>query len=1099
MKWSYAALVVLFLFISCSSPDATTETGQAWSFQRVDSSDSGISFSNDITPDVSTKANLFDYDYFYNGAGVAVIDVNNDDLPDLFFTANQVENRLYLNKGDLEFEDITASAGINAGKHWSNGVTTVDINQDGFMDIYISQGGPHESAERKNLLYINNGDLTFKEAAADYGLADTGISTQSAFFDYDMDGDLDCVVMNENLLYGYDPVTFRRLNLEHPLDVYESYTHFYRNDEGQYIDVTTEVGFDKATFGLGLVISDINNDNYPDIYIANDYYQPDNLYINRKNGTFSDRIKTHLKQTSFYGMGADIADINNDGHQDICVLDMASSDHYRSKTLMASMDVESFDLLVNKFGYINQYMFNSLQLSDRQGRFNNVAHKAKVAKTDWSWTALMEDVDLDGDRDLFVTNGYRQYALDNDFKNKVNKTKEEYNGNVPLEIKEKLYQEMPTEPLANILYQNDGDLNLHDVAQEVGLVEETYSNGAVLVDLDLDGDQDLVINNIDQTALIYKNNASDTHNYLTVKIAREYDHLIPKVRIRAGGQKQMAEIKKVRGYRSSLAPIAHFGLNKNKMVDEIEITWPNGKVQRMANVKVNQTIIIKPEDATESSVEDDNRRVINPLSASGIGLAYSHQENDFNDFAKEVLLPQKQSTMGPPLTTGDVNGDGLEDIYIGGAHGQAGEIYIQADGRYSRIVSPAFLADADHEDVGAVFFDLENDGDLDLYVQSGGNEWSTNHPLYQDRIYINDGTGSFAKSEIDLGATAYVGAVVKAADFDQNGYKDLFIGNRIMPQSYPVAAPSMMLKNEAGVLSPDEKSSVYLADQKEIVNDAVVMDYDKDGWLDLITVGEWSGIRFYHNDGGSLKLDEKYKEYADLTGWWYSIATTDVNKDGHIDLIVGNVGENIKHKASNEKPFNVYATDFDQTGTIDVVLSSTYKNRSVPVRGKECSSQQMPFILDKFETYDEFASASLVDIYGEENLEQAYQRSATTFKSYILINDGSGNFKKEGLPTESQLFPLMGIEKADLNNDGYEDLLLAGAIFNTEVETPRLDAGTGLVLLSDQKSNYLLGDCPEYCFYVPGNIKQLQIVDLDDQPILLAIQNNAPLNAYSLK
>lgn len=1048
--------------------------------------------------DVSTKENLFDFDYFYNGAGVSAVDINNDNLIDILLTANQQPNRLFLNKGNLQFEDITEKSGINTGKKWSNGVTTADVNGDGWMDFYVAQGGPNGAETRKNLLLINNGDLTFSEQAQEYGLADMGISTQSAFFDYDRDGDLDCFVMNESLYYGHDPITFHRLLLEHPKESYVSYSHLYENQDGRYVDVTKDAGITQPTFGLGLAITDVNNDGYPDIYIANDYYLPDNLYINRKNGTYRDRIKTHMSQTAFFGMGVDVGDINNDGEQDIYVLDMASKDHYRSKTLMASMDVASFDLLTDKFGFVHQYMFNALHLNNGQKRYHNIAHMSGLAKTDWSWAALIEDVDLDGHKDIFVSNGYRKYALDNDFKNRVTAAKQEYQGQVPLDVKKKLYDEMPSEPLPNVMFHNNGNLQFEDIAKECGLDLPTFSNGAIFADLDNDGDKDLVVNNIDQEVLLYESNASNINNYIRVKIGDvNVDHLV-KVECVSGDSKQIVECRNVRGYRSSVADDILIGIADDTQVDEVRVIWRDGASQVYNNVKANETLTIsKGTNATRLGSESVMSRIA-PTPAVALGVDFVHRENDYNDFSSEVLLPQKQSTLGPALAVGDIDGDGSDDLFVGGARGQAAELYRNDGLKMDALNGSAFAKDMEYEDVGAEFLDIDSDGDQDLYVVSGGNSLLKSSAYYQDRIYLNDGTGNFTRDHTFDNQATYSGGSVVAFDYDRDGDKDIVVGQRIIPQSYPVAAPSVLYRNDGGRLVDVTESDFPELLEADIVNDIKVVDYDGDEDFDVVMVGEWSGIRFYENIDGVFSLDE-IRSRLDLTGWWYSITEVNINNDGIPDFVVGNVGKNIKHSASVKKPFKVFATDFDNTGSIDVVLAKDYKGVTVPVRGKECSTEQMPFVSDKFKTYDDFASASLVDIYGSDKLTDSYVREAVEFSTIALVSDAQGAYEVADLPAAAQAFPVLDGFAEDLNNDGIQDVVLIGNIYNTEVETPRLDAGHGLVLLGQRDKTFLPADCPEYCFYASGNAKSMVRISIGKRNYFIVGTNNAALQVFEIK
>ena len=1097
MRYKFEVLMLFIVLMACQ--DTSDRPSDFQLFQQVESSDSGIDFSNSLQEDVSTKENLLDFDYFYNGAGVGAGDINNDGLIDLLFTGNQTDNRLYLNQGNLTFKDITANAGINVGKQWSNGVTFVDIDQDGWLDIYISQGGPRERDQRRNLFFKNNGDLTFTEMATDLGLADEGISTQSAFFDFDKDGDQDCFVMNESELYGYDPITFHRTLLESG-DRYDvSYSQLYENRDGKFVNISVEAGIVKPTFGLGLVISDINHDGWPDIYVANDYYLPDNMYINRKNGSFSDRIATYTKQQSFFGMGADIADINNDGYNDIGVLDMASKDHIRSKTLMASMDVESFDLLVNQFRYPYQYMFNSLQLNDGTGRFNNVAQMCDLAKTDWSWSILMEDYNLDGLKDVFVTNGYRRYALDNDFKAKVTEAKMKHQGQVPLSEKKALYDQMPSESLPNEMFINQGDLRFNSVNDEWGLDLPTFSNGAISADLDNDGDLDLAVSNIDQQALLYENLASDKSNNRYLKVKTEND--VPAtVSITVEDRKQTVEIKRVRGYMSSSEPIAIFGLGTNDVVDKLTVTFDDGATIERRDIESNQTITFARNQANPSNEEQNKEgRKFTPLSPLALTLNYKHSENVYNDFSKEILLPQKQSTLGPGMEVFDVNGDDLDDIFITGASGQAAELYLQQDGRFIKSACVPCEEDKQSEGVEVEALDIDSDGDLDLYIVNGGNEWEEGNENYTDRLYINDGKGNFSAGSNLIPSQFASGGTAKKIDFDQDGDDDLILANRIVPQQYPRHAASYIFENQNGILVDVTQERAPILSDLGILNDVLPTDFNGDGWIDLIVAGEWTPITLLQNNNGVFAKSEFNKTLDEMAGWWYTIHETDINKDGLPDYLVGNVGLNFKHKSSPEKPFKVFAHDFDENGSLDIVLSQKYKDDYVPSRGRECSSEQMPFILEKFPTYQEFASASLIDVYGDSELDEAYNRSATEFRSGFLINQGEGHFSFKPLPRMALGFPLLDAMVKDLNGDGLDDFLIAGCIYNTEVETPRMDAGSGLCLVSQGNGHYEVMSSGQYQIHIPGNVKKLANLTLDaGGEILVAISNDGPISLFEI-
>jgi enediyne biosynthesis protein E4 len=1105
---AYAIIVMLLLGVSCKNDtnkkSLNTKNLKAKVvkepkvFEKLEASYSGLNFSNTLKENVATLENLFDYDYFYNGAGVGVADLNNDGLLDIVFTANQVQNKIFLNLGNLKFKDITKTANINSGKHWSNGVTFADVNNDGWLDIYISQGGPKKALQRKNLLFINNKDLTFTESATKYGLADTGISTQSAFFDYDNDGDLDCVVMNENSLYGVDPYSFNRYLKNDKKLLFDSSSHFYKNINGHFKEVTKKVGMLRPTFGLGLSISDINNDGWQDIYIANDYYIPDAIYLNNKKGGFIESTKKMVKQVSFYGMGVDIADINNDLRQDIFVLDMAAADHYRSKTLMASMNTKRFDYLVKTEDYAYQYMYNSLQLNIGNNTFNNVVQLAKVAKTDWSWAGLLADYNNDGLKDIYVTNGYRKYGSDNDLKIKINKAKQKYKGNVPLEVKQQLYNEMSSGKLPNIMFKNKDHLKFENKASEWGLNDPSFSNGAVYADLDNDGDLELLVNNIDGNAFLYKNLSVENKlgNYLNVKTIGKTSEAFAKVTISYQGKKQFIETKRVKGYRSATENIAHFGLGTVSVIDTITVIWPNGKIEQKFDVKANTSLVFNIKKATQKVLKHKMNTVFKNLNAKNLNLMFTHKENPFNDFKEEVLLPYKQSTLGPCVVKADVNGDGMEDVFVGGASYQTGKLFLQTAKGFKATAQKALQEDAINEDLDALFFDFDGDKDLDLYVVSGGNAYKSGSNNYLDRLYKNDGKGNFTRvknSEIDN--NRFSGKSVTALDYDKDGDLDLIVGNRVEPHNYPRASKSIIYQNNNGNFTDVTAKIAPEFLDFGIVNKVITTDVNNDGWQDFIAVGEWSGIGVFINNKGTFK-DEGPKSGLDKEkGWWFTVAETDVNNDGFKDYIVGNIGLNYKYKASMSKPFKVFANDFDANGTNDIVLSSQYKGEYVPVRGKECSTQQMSFISEKYKSYSDYANATVLDIYGD-NINSSYQKEVTDFKSIVLINNKDATFTKHYLPVMAQTIPILDFAFTDVNNDGFNDVILVGNIYNTEVETPRLDNTSGLVLLSNKIDNYTVMDRVKSGLYLEGNVKAIEKVKFGKQYIYIVGKNNDNLSVF---
>lgn len=1066
-------LLIIGLLCGCGQDEPNNMDTSAPLFSLVDKSHSQLEFSNNLHVDLSSKYNLLDYDYFYNGAGVGIADINNDGLDDIFLTGNMEPNKLYLNKGDLRFEDISESAGINVNKQWSNGVTFADVNQDGWLDIYISQGGPEGSEKRKNLLYINQQNGSFNEQASSFGLDDRGISTQSAFMDFDMDGDLDCIVMNESVLYGFDPVSFLQRIASDKEANELSLSNLYRNDNGVFKNVSIESGISKPTFGLGLLVSDLNDDLLPDIYIANDYYLPDAMYINQGDGTFKDEIKQRTQQVSMFGMGVDSEDLNQDGKQDLFVLDMAAADHIRSKTLMASMNVSDFNMLVKKFRFQYQYMFNSLQINDGNNRYKNLSQLAGVAKTDWSWAGLIADFDLDGMKDIFVTNGYRRYGLDNDFKIRVNKAKQSYQGNVPLAIKEELYNSMPEGKLPNIMYQNLGDLQLKDVSDTWGFEAATYSNGAGFSDLDNDGDLDLVINNIDQQVLLYKNNASekaDAH-FLKVKTVGRTSEDVAKVTVTfTDGSSQTAESKRVRGYRSAVSPIAHFGFDKKKKIQRVHAVWSDGLNISRTDVDANISIEMSYENAEENrTTSTDQNRPFATVNNGKYKLNYVHRENSYDDFDKEILLPVRQSTLGPVISKADFNNDGLEDLFVGGAAGYAANIFLQTNAGFEQLSNDVLERDKDFEDLGSAWIDVDTDGDLDLFVCSGGNQYAADNDLYTNRLYLNNGSGKFSKSDQPVLAESKVQSFkALPVDLDNDGSFELFVANRIQAQQYPVHAPSIIYRFKNGIMEDVTDSWAPDLHDFGIVNDVIASDIDNDGDTDILVVGEWTGIGIFKNTENGLEYN---RDLSDKTGWWFSITETDVNKDNKPDFILGNLGLNSKYKASADKPFKIFADDFDENGTSDIVLSNKYKDEYVPLRGRECSSQQMPFIAEKFPSYKGFANASLIDIFGDK-IVSAYEREVTDFKSHLLLNTGSG-FELIPLPMAAQEFPILACISKDINDDSYPDLILSGNIYQTEVETPRLDSGKGLVLVSNQKDGYGVLPFDRSGLAIPGDSKSM--------------------------
>lgn len=1106
----FLGIMTLFLGCNQNAPNEQVEPATESLFELLDPSETGISFVNELNDDPGGVNNILSFPHYYNGSGVAVGDINNDGQPDIFFAANEGPNRLYLNKGNMRFEDITETSGINKqNKYWSTGAVMADVDGDGWLDIYVCQAGyalyPNPR-HRANMLLINNKDGTFSERAAEFGLDDTNESTSAAFFDYDGDGDLDLYVLNES---KYAMVVYEAVfkDLQSKQNLRAASGNLFRNDGGKFINVTEEAGLLRYGFGLGLVVTDINDDGQPDIYVANDYSVPDFMYINNGDGTFTDRIKEKTQQISFFGMGADIADFNNDGLVDIAVVDMAANDHVRDKTLMASMDIQGFWFFVNTLGYQYQYMFNSFQLNNGNGTFSNIAALAGLLRSDWSWAALLTDFDNDGYKDYFITTGYRRYARDNDFRNFLAKTRNQNGGTIPQNLREEVYAMMPEIKDVNFMYRNNRDLTFTMVSEEWGLPHLSFSNGAAYADLDGDGDLDLVINNIDHEAFVYQNTSREQNrgNYLQFKFEGETPATSvfnTKITLHYGDELQFQEYHPVRGYASSMDHMVHFGLGQVSSVDRIEVKWQNGKVQVFNDVSTNQVLTLKQAEATTPSVEPTPDPVLafQPFDLGKRGAYFKHTENTYDDFAVEILMPHKQSTSGPKIAVGDVNGDGLDDFYVGGAANQAAALFLQlANGSFERVKNqPWELMDAVSEDMGAIFFDADNDGDLDLYVVSGGGgEFPQNSPALRDRLYINNGQGQFAKVNA-FEATQSSGNVVVAADFDGDGDIDLFVGGAAVPQKYPYPERSYLLRNDGRRFTDVTAELAPELLNPGLVKDASWVDLNNDGALDLVLVGEWMPVMIFINEGGRFVNASEAYGTADLKGWWYSLEVADLDGNGYQDLVVGNVGLNSKFTASKKKPFNVFSDDFDGNGTNDIVLSKEYNGKLVPARGRQCSSEQMPFISEKFPTFNDFANAGLQDILGAERLADALHLQVTTFASAVFLNQGQ-HFDVRPLPNLAQIAPMNGILIEDVNGDNIPDLIIAGNMYEAEIETPRYDAGTGLVLLGNGKGDFKPLPVHKSGFFARGNVKHLALLakTASGAPIVLVANNNEALKAYT--
>ncbi len=1095
--YKYFALTYCVLLFSCESGNKKQQESikNLKRFQLLSAKETGVFFNNQLT--VAEQAEYFNYQYAINGSGLSLGDVNNDGLVDLYFVANARSNKLYINKGNMQFEDVTEQAGLLEEEgNWSVGSTMIDINNDGFLDIYVCMAGGEGVRSRKNLLYINNGDLTFTESATAFGIDDEGHSNQAVFLDYDLDDDLDLMVINHSGNWNE-----RRPYKELDKRGVFSDKLFRNNGDATFTDVSEEAGLEKDRygFGLGVSIGDLNGDRYPDMYVANDYFGTDYLYFNNGDGTFSEKVKEATKHISYFSMGTDIADYNNDGLLDIVTVDMVAEDNYRQKTNMAGMNPTIFYEAVDA-GLHYQYMFNVLHMNNGNESFSDVAQLAGMPNTDWSWAPIFADFDSDGWKDLFITNGFARDLRDKDTNIKLQKEGKigkDKNGNTVYRISNiDHYLAFPEKKIPNYAYRNKGDMTFEKVSYDWGLGQLGFSKGASFADLDNDGDLDLVVNNLNALAWLYENqsNQMTDFNYLKINLKGEGQNsgaIGSKVTLyTADGQQQTQELTLTRGYLSSVDPILTFGLGTHDKVEKVEVLYPNGKQLTLDDVSSNQLLICDIADAQQATNPKRNSQLFAEVSKK-LGVDFKHTENDYDDFKKEVLLPHRNSQHGPGIAIGDVNNDGLEDFFIGGAANQSGMLYVQLTNGAFKPTNKYFKKDKASEDMGSVFFDADNDGDLDLYVVSGGNEFSPTSTLLQDRLYLNNGSG-FTKSVQSLPTMITSGKAVSVHDFDADGDLDLFVGGRIIPGLYPFAPNSYVLQNDGGTFSNVTATVAPMLEKPGLVTDSEWVDFNGDGQKDLIVVGEWMSVMMLQNNQGVFQDVSANYGMDKQTGWWYSIAAADFDKDGDMDFVLGNNGLNYKYKATVNQPFHVYAHDFDDSGSMDIVLGYFNQGTLYPVRGRQCSSEQCPNIKKKFDSYSSFGSADLKAVYGDK-LDLALHYTVSNFATSYVENKGIDGFIMRNLPQEVQLSAVNGIVVEDVDADGIEDLIMSGNLHVSEVETPRNDASIGLVLKGNGDGSFMPLSVQQTGYYTPGDVKDVKLLKQGAKRLLLVANNDAPL------
>ncbi|WP_242206080.1 VCBS repeat-containing protein [Aestuariivivens insulae] len=1092
---------ILMLILGCE--ESTNTQVEEKLFTQILSEESGVDFINHIKE--SEDFHYYQYIYSYNGGGVAAADFNNDGLVDLFFTANTSQNKLYLNKGDFHFEDITEKAGIKDNNGFNMGISVADVNNDGYLDIYICRAGWFKEAEKlKNLLYINNGNLSFTEQAEIYGLADTSRTIAASFFDYDNDGDLDVYMSNApTVTRDYKAILdLNEIATSEETIALKGSDKLYKNDgEGHFQEVSKEAGIipDRG-FGLNPQVGDLNNDGWLDVYVNNDFSMPDFAYINNGDGTFSDKKHEMFKHMSFYSMGGDIADINNDGLYDMMALDMNPEDYVRSKTTMSMTSIDKFWEMVNK-GYHYQYMHNVLQLNNGNGTFSEIGNMAGIANTDWSWAPLLADFDLDGYNDIYITNGVYRDVIDKDTNKKILDIIRK-KGKKPTKAEYLEYTQMlPQQKMTNYFFKNNGDITFSDRTTEWAEMQPTFSNGAVYADFDNDGDLDVVVNNINEKASILKNNARelDKGSYLQFQFVgadkNKFGVGVTATLFFEDGTLQKKQLINTRGYLSSVSNKLHFGFSKTKTIKTIEMMWPDRKVQKFHNVKPNQLITVRYAEAAliqEESIKEE------PKIFEKTVFNYTHKDSVFDDFQIQLLLPHKLSQLGPGAAKADINNDGLDDLYLGGGYMQEGQFLMgMPSGKFKKETITDFSLDKTYEDIGAVFFDADNDGDQDLYVVSGSYEFAEGAQQLQDRLYLNKGYGNFRKCTDCLPDFYESGSVVDPADFDNDGDIDLFVGGRLIPGKYPHAPKSYILVNNKGKYTIKTQQLAPSLEYIGMVTDAHWVDMDADNDLDLVLTGEWMGIEVFENNKGILSQNKKYDYLSNKVGWWNKLLIKDIDGDGDKDIIAGNLGLNTKFHASEDKPFHIYTKDFDHNGTEDVFLAKHYKDRQVPVRGKSCTAQQMPVLKEKIKSYQEFANNDLQGILGE-GIKTALHYKANEFRSGIFLNRG-GEFIFEPFTYEVQRSPINSMLLDDFDNDGQADLLLAGNNYQVEIETTRNDAGVGAFLKGNGKGQFNYMPTYKTGFIANKNVRNMLQVSTTRGTAIIVINNNETHQLFDLK